>query len=209
QRNNAPRGPHASLFASVASPERVFAPEAVFLSCSPLSSQVSWWRTLCVLYPVLYLTGLHGGAEALKARCGRELVADLQFVCGDRGFYRGKVSGARGGARLRGKGIVEQCCLRGCDLQHLEAYCAKPHRARRHAPPSHPRAVVRPLQIRHDPVRRHHRGGHITRKSTCPNTPCKPSEALRHQREHIDCPTKPSVRQPIAPRVSHTVSSSR
>ncbi|XP_023649367.1 insulin-like growth factor 3 [Paramormyrops kingsleyae] len=103
--------------------------------------KVSWWRTLCVLYPVLYLTGLHGGAEALKARCGRELVADLQFVCGDRGFYRGKVSGARGGARLRGKGIVEQCCLRGCDLQHLEAYCAKPHRARRHAPPSHPRAV--------------------------------------------------------------------
>ncbi|XP_048858984.1 insulin-like growth factor 3 [Brienomyrus brachyistius] len=111
------------------------------LSCRHRRLKVSWWRSLCVLYSMLYLTGLHSGAEALKARCGRELVADLQFVCGDRGFYRGKVSGARGGTRLRGKGIVEQCCLRGCDLQHLEAYCAKPRRARRHAPPTHPRTM--------------------------------------------------------------------
>ncbi|KAJ8370191.1 hypothetical protein SKAU_G00102190 [Synaphobranchus kaupii] len=96
--------------------------------------KVCWWRSVCVLYPVLCLVALPSRPEAVKARCGRELVADLEFVCGDRGFYRGKVSGGRNGARLRGRGIVEQCCLRGCDLQHLEAYCAKPLRSRRHAP---------------------------------------------------------------------------
>ncbi|XP_061113491.1 insulin-like growth factor 3 [Conger conger] len=102
--------------------------------------KVCWWRSVCVLYPVLCLVALPSRPEAVKARCGRELVADLEFVCGDRGFYRGKVSGGRHGARLRGRGIVEQCCLRACDLQHLEAYCAKPARNRRHAPshaPSH------------------------------------------------------------------------
>ncbi|XP_064155994.1 insulin-like growth factor 3 [Anguilla rostrata] len=96
--------------------------------------KVCWWRSVCVLYPLLCLVALPSRQEAVKARCGRELVADLEFVCGDRGFYRGKVSGGRNGARLRGRGIVEQCCLRGCDLQHLEAYCAKPLRSRRHAP---------------------------------------------------------------------------
>lgn len=31
------------------------------------------------------------------------------------------------GARPRGKGIVDQCCRpSGCELQHLELYCAKP-----------------------------------------------------------------------------------
>lgn len=31
------------------------------------------------------------------------------------------------GARPRGKGIVDQCCRpAGCELQHLEMYCAKP-----------------------------------------------------------------------------------
>ncbi|XP_036388660.1 insulin-like growth factor 3 [Megalops cyprinoides] len=94
--------------------------------------KVCWWRHVCVLYPVLCLVTLPEKAETLKARCGRELVADLEFVCGDRGFYRGKVAGLRSGTRLKGKGIVEQCCLRGCDLQHLEAYCAKPRRSRRH-----------------------------------------------------------------------------
>ncbi|KAJ8373263.1 hypothetical protein AAFF_G00266740 [Aldrovandia affinis] len=99
---------------------------------------VCWWRCVCVLYPVLCLVMLPSRVEAVKARCGRELVADLEFVCGDRGFYRGKVLPGRHSSR--GKGIVEQCCLRGCDLQHLEAYCAKPPRSRRHAPshaPSH------------------------------------------------------------------------
>lgn len=36
------------------------------------------------------------------------------------------------GPRRRDKGIVEQCCIKGCDLQHLEHYCAKPKRERRH-----------------------------------------------------------------------------
>ncbi|KAI1893146.1 hypothetical protein AGOR_G00140910 [Albula goreensis] len=98
------------------------------------SLQVCWWRSVCILYPLLCLAALPYRAESVKARCGRELVADLEFVCGDRGFYRGKVAGGRGGPRLKGKGIVEQCCLRGCDLQHLEAYCAKPRRSRRHVP---------------------------------------------------------------------------
>ncbi|XP_029102007.1 insulin-like growth factor 3 [Scleropages formosus] len=97
-----------------------------------------WWCGVCVLYPVLCLAALRGGAEAMKARCGRELVADLEFVCGDRGFYRGKAATSRGGTRLRGKGIVEQCCLRGCDLLDLEAYCAKPRRSRRFAPAAAP-----------------------------------------------------------------------
>ncbi|KAK3540057.1 hypothetical protein QTP70_025373, partial [Hemibagrus guttatus] len=38
------------------------------------------------------------------------------------------------GPRRSGKGIVEQCCVRGCDLQHLEHYCARPKRERRHTP---------------------------------------------------------------------------
>ncbi|KAF4072706.1 hypothetical protein AMELA_G00266000 [Ameiurus melas] len=36
------------------------------------------------------------------------------------------------GPRRRGKGIVEQCCVKGCDLQYLEHYCARPKRERRH-----------------------------------------------------------------------------
>ncbi|KAL4645886.1 insulin-like growth factor I [Arapaima gigas] len=100
----------------------------------PRLLKVCWWRGVCVLYPVLCLATLHSGAEAVKVRCGRELVADLEFVCGERGFYRGKVASSRNGARLRGKGIVEQCCLRGCDLLDLEAYCAKPRHTRRSAP---------------------------------------------------------------------------
>ncbi|KPP69752.1 hypothetical protein Z043_111478 [Scleropages formosus] len=50
----------------------------------------------------------------------------------------GKAATSRGGTRLRGKGIVEQCCLRGCDLLDLEAYCAKPRRSRRFAPAAAP-----------------------------------------------------------------------
>ncbi|KAJ8257204.1 hypothetical protein GJAV_G00183040 [Gymnothorax javanicus] len=102
-------------------------PTATRLFCK----DVRWWRSVCLLYPLLCLVALPGRPESVKARCGRELVADLEFVCGDRGFYRGKVSGGRNGGRMRGRGIVEQCCLKGCDLQHLEAYCAKPARSRR------------------------------------------------------------------------------
>ncbi|XP_055025213.1 insulin-like growth factor 3 [Misgurnus anguillicaudatus] len=97
--------------------------------------KVSSWRSACILYSLLCILALQEGTEGAKARCGRELVADLEFVCGDRGFYRGKPGIPRAsGPRSRGRGIVEQCCVRGCDLQHLESYCAKPKRVRRHDP---------------------------------------------------------------------------
>uniref|UniRef100_A0A8C1UT23 Insulin-like growth factor 3 n=1 Tax=Cyprinus carpio TaxID=7962 RepID=A0A8C1UT23_CYPCA len=105
--------------------------------CLFLVKQVPSWRSVCVLYSLYCVLILPDAGEAAKARCGRELVADLEFVCGDRGFYRGKPGAARsGGPRSRGKGIVEQCCVRGCDLQHLESYCAKPKRLRRDIPAS-------------------------------------------------------------------------
>ncbi|KAM9342522.1 insulin-like growth factor 3 [Pholidichthys leucotaenia] len=78
---------------------------------------------MAVLYCSMCLT------EAAKHRCGSELLSDLLFVCGDRGIYLGKGSGSGYRARPRGKGIVEKCCLSaGCDLYHLEMYCAKPKR---------------------------------------------------------------------------------
>ena len=42
-------------------------------------------------------------------------------------FFAGKGTWSGYGARPRGKGIVDQCCQpAGCELQHLEMYCAKP-----------------------------------------------------------------------------------
>ncbi|XP_077410145.1 insulin-like growth factor 3 [Vanacampus margaritifer] len=65
-------------------------------------------------------------SEASKLRCGSELLNDLLFVCGDRGIYFGKGTWSGYGSRPRGKGIVDKCCRsNGCDLQHLEMYCAK------------------------------------------------------------------------------------
>ncbi|XP_056319179.1 insulin-like growth factor 3 [Danio aesculapii] len=94
--------------------------------------QVPSWRSVCVLYSLCCVLILPDNTEGAKARCGRELVDDLEFVCGDRGFYIGKPGAARsGGPRSRGKGIVDQCCVRGCDLQHLELYCAKSKKVRR------------------------------------------------------------------------------
>lgn len=52
--------------------------------------QVSSWRSVWVLYSLICVLALQEGSEGAKARCGRELVADLEFVCGDRGFYRGE-----------------------------------------------------------------------------------------------------------------------
>ncbi|XP_066500658.1 insulin-like growth factor 3 [Hoplias malabaricus] len=102
---------------------------------TPLSFQVLCWRSVCVYCVLVCVAVLPELGDAAKPRCGAELIADLEFVCGDRGFYRGPVAGARyGGSRSRGTGIVEQCCIKGCDLQHLEKYCAKPSRGRRHAP---------------------------------------------------------------------------
>uniref|UniRef100_A0A3P8XPP1 Insulin-like domain-containing protein n=1 Tax=Esox lucius TaxID=8010 RepID=A0A3P8XPP1_ESOLU len=49
------------------------------------------------------------------------------------------------GTRVKGKGIVEQCCLKPCDLQHLESYCAKPKRSRRRAPLTPQQVKVRKL----------------------------------------------------------------
>lgn len=59
-------------------------------------------------------------------------------------LWLGKPGGPRASnPRSHGKGIVEQCCVRGCDLQHLESYCAKPKRGRRHAPATLQQTVVR------------------------------------------------------------------
>nr|NP_001108522.1 insulin-like growth factor 3 [Danio rerio]ABY88869.1 insulin-like growth factor 3 [Danio rerio]ADO16598.1 insulin-like growth factor 3 transcript variant 1 [Danio rerio] len=99
--------------------------------------KVPSWRSVCVLYSLCCVLILPDNTEGARARCGRELVDDLEFVCGDRGFYIGKPGAARsGGPRSRGKGIVDQCCVRGCDLQHLELYCAKSKKVRRDVPAS-------------------------------------------------------------------------
>lgn len=58
--------------------------------CLFLVKQVPSWRSVCVLYSLYCVLILPDAGEAAKARCGRELVADLEFVCGDRGFYRGE-----------------------------------------------------------------------------------------------------------------------
>ncbi|KAL2103681.1 hypothetical protein ACEWY4_000549 [Coilia grayii] len=94
--------------------------------------KVLCWQCVCVLHPLLFLLSIPEHTHAARSRCGAELVADLEFVCGGRGFYRGKPGGPRGVARQRGSGIVEECCVKGCDLQHLESYCARAKRTRRH-----------------------------------------------------------------------------
>lgn len=58
--------------------------------CLFLVKQVPSWRSMCVLYSLYCVLILPDAGEAANARCGRELVADLEFVCGDRGFYRGE-----------------------------------------------------------------------------------------------------------------------
>uniref|UniRef100_A0A3B3ZJP6 Insulin-like domain-containing protein n=1 Tax=Periophthalmus magnuspinnatus TaxID=409849 RepID=A0A3B3ZJP6_9GOBI len=78
---------------------------------------------LCVFY-IINLGPLC--ADGARLRCGSELLGDLIFVCGDRGIYLGKRGWSGYGPRPRGRGIVDQCCLGpGCDLHHLEKYCAK------------------------------------------------------------------------------------
>ncbi|MGH0173095.1 UNVERIFIED_CONTAM: hypothetical protein FKN15_064427 [Acipenser sinensis] len=118
---------------------------------------VSSLKAVWVLYPVLCLVMLpqRCGAAA-RARCGRELVEDLQFVCGDRGFHYSKSS--RYGIRGRVRGIVDLCCVRGCDLQLLEAYCAKPKQPVKPTPKpgstatqqlTHPKRLARDLTSAH------------------------------------------------------------
>ncbi|XP_041802703.1 insulin-like growth factor 3 [Chelmon rostratus] len=82
---------------------------------------------MCAFYTAVCLAGWPPSAEAARLRCGSDLLSDLIFVCGDRGIYLGKGTWSGYGARPRGKGIVDQCCRpAGCELQHLELYCAKP-----------------------------------------------------------------------------------
>ncbi|XP_069581717.1 insulin-like growth factor 3 [Brachyistius frenatus] len=93
---------------------------------SPLTLKVLCVR-ICMFYCSVCLAGWPLSSEAARLRCGSDLLSDLIFVCGDRGIYLGKGSWSGYGARPRGKGIVDQCCRSaGCELQHLEMYCAKP-----------------------------------------------------------------------------------
>ncbi|KAM9350294.1 insulin-like growth factor 3 [Symphorus nematophorus] len=95
-------------------------------SARPLTLKVLCVR-VCVLYSAMCLAGWPLSSEAARLRCGSDLLSDLMFVCGDRGIYLGKGTWSGYGARPRGKGIVDQCCRpAGCELQHLEMYCAKP-----------------------------------------------------------------------------------
>ncbi|XP_063065554.1 insulin-like growth factor 3 [Engraulis encrasicolus] len=102
--------------------------------------KVLCWQCVCVLHPLLFLLSMPEHTQAARWRCGAELVADLEFVCGDRGIYVGKplyISRGGGGVRRlsrgHGGGIVEACCKRGCALHYLESYCNKAKRTRRHA----------------------------------------------------------------------------
>ncbi|XP_040010005.1 insulin-like growth factor 3 isoform X2 [Xiphias gladius] len=82
---------------------------------------------MCIFYSAMCLAGWPLSSEAARLRCGSDLLSDLIFVCGDRGIYLGKGTWSGYGSRPRGKGIVDQCCQpAGCELQHLEMYCAKP-----------------------------------------------------------------------------------
>ncbi|XP_033486016.2 insulin-like growth factor 3 [Epinephelus lanceolatus] len=82
---------------------------------------------VCMFYSTMCLAAWPLSSEAAKLRCGSDLLSDLIFVCGDRGIYLGKGTWSGYGTRPRGKGIVDQCCRpAGCELQHLEMYCAKP-----------------------------------------------------------------------------------
>ncbi|KAM9855165.1 uncharacterized protein ACBR49_001401 [Aulostomus maculatus] len=92
------------------------------LSVRPLTLKV-----LCMFYSIICLADWPLASEAARLRCGSDLLSDLLFVCGDRGIYLGKGTWSGYGARPRGKGIVDKCCRSaGCDLHHLEMYCAKP-----------------------------------------------------------------------------------
>uniref|UniRef100_UPI0037E835FD insulin-like growth factor 3 n=1 Tax=Semicossyphus pulcher TaxID=241346 RepID=UPI0037E835FD len=86
-----------------------------------------WCVRVCMFYSTMCLSGWPLSSEAARLRCGSDLLSDLIFVCGDRGIYLGKGTWSGYGARPRGKGIVDKCCRpAGCELQHLELYCAKP-----------------------------------------------------------------------------------
>ncbi|XP_056131163.1 insulin-like growth factor 3 [Lampris incognitus] len=88
--------------------------------------QVLCFGSICVLYSTVCLLVFPTPSHPARLRCGTDLLADLIFVCGERGIYLGKGNWSGYGTRRRGKGIVDHCCQSaGCDLQHLEMYCAK------------------------------------------------------------------------------------
>ncbi|XP_034393606.1 insulin-like growth factor 3 [Cyclopterus lumpus] len=96
-------------------------------SCRPSAMLKVVCVRMCVFYFTMCLAGWPLSSEAARLRCGRDLLSDLIFVCGDRGIYIGRGTWSGYGARPRGKGIVDQCCRgAGCELQLLEMYCAKP-----------------------------------------------------------------------------------
>uniref|UniRef100_A0AAY5ET35 Insulin-like domain-containing protein n=1 Tax=Electrophorus electricus TaxID=8005 RepID=A0AAY5ET35_ELEEL len=162
-----------------------------FSLCIPMNS-----ATLSVSSVIILITTLRANYDwhlglVARPRCGVELIADLEFVCGDRGFYRGRAR--NGGSRSRGNGIVEQCCIKGCDLQHLEQYCAKPSRGRRqpyvtstspHSPTSPLRALTA-LRHLYEPSQ-----PYVT--STSPHSPTSPLRALTALR-HLYEPSQPYV----------------
>uniref|UniRef100_A0A3Q3XPI6 Insulin-like domain-containing protein n=1 Tax=Mola mola TaxID=94237 RepID=A0A3Q3XPI6_MOLML len=97
-------------------------------SCCPCA-RLQTLKVLFVRVCLFYAMTLAGWplSEAARLRCGSDLLSDLLFVCGERGIYVGKGTWSGYGARPRGKGIVDLCCRpAGCELQHLEMYCAKP-----------------------------------------------------------------------------------
>uniref|UniRef100_A0A8C4WWB1 Insulin-like domain-containing protein n=1 Tax=Eptatretus burgeri TaxID=7764 RepID=A0A8C4WWB1_EPTBU len=99
---------------------------------------------------LLLLLALLTRCTLSETLCGSELVDTLQFVCDDRGFFFGMLyniklvtlygPGAHRRSRAR-KGIVEECCFKGCSLRLLEMYCARPSKAERD--------VARPRQRPH------------------------------------------------------------
>lgn len=62
----------------------------LFSDSQSVPPQVLCWQCVYVLNPVLFLLTLPEHTHASRPRCGVELMAALEFVCGDRGFYRGK-----------------------------------------------------------------------------------------------------------------------
>uniref|UniRef100_A0A672YIU0 Insulin-like domain-containing protein n=1 Tax=Sphaeramia orbicularis TaxID=375764 RepID=A0A672YIU0_9TELE len=106
---------------------------------------------ICVFYCTMCLASWPLSTEAARRRCGSDLLSDLLFVCGDRGIYIGRGTWSGYGARPRGKkGIVDQCCRSGgCDLHHLEKYCAKPKtRSQQHTTTS-PSTTTKPQTSTH------------------------------------------------------------
>ncbi|KAM6961176.1 insulin-like growth factor 2 [Aplochiton taeniatus] len=75
----------------------------------------------------LYIVEVASG----ETLCGGELVDALQFVCEDRGFYFSRPTSRASNRRPQHRGIVEECCFHGCDLNLLEQYCAKPAKSER------------------------------------------------------------------------------